>query len=72
MAYNKNDSRYNASGYYDDTAYRAIKSVDRRRDNEEKTVNKILATIYNICELAGYRVESRIVLKNVKSGKEWR
>ena len=25
----KNDIRYNGSGYYDETAYKAIKNIDR-------------------------------------------
>lgn len=69
--YNGKDPRRNASGYVDPTAYKAMKSVSRE-EREEKRVKKLLATIYNVCELAGFRVESRIVLKDVKTGKEWR
>ena len=69
--YNGKDPRRNASGYVDPTAYKAMKSVSRE-EREEKRVKKLLATLYNICELAGFRVENRIVLKDVKTGKEWR
>ena len=69
--YNGKDPRRNASGYVDPTAYKALQSVSRE-EREEKRVKKLLATIYNVCELAGFRVESRIVLKDVKTGKEWR
>ena len=29
----KNDIRYHGSGYYDETAYKAIKNTDRGGDN---------------------------------------
>lgn len=66
--YKGKDPRRNASGYIDITAYKAIQNIEK----EEKRVKKLIATIFNICELAGFRVESRIVLKDVKTGKEWR
>ncbi len=66
--YRGNNPRCNASGYVDPTAYEAIENTSR----EEKRIKKLLTTIYNICELAGYHVESRIVLKDIKTGKEWR
>lgn len=69
--YKGKDPRRNASGYVDPTAFKAMKSVSRE-EREEKRVKKLLATLYNICELAGFRVENRIVLKDVKTGKEWR
>lgn len=66
--YRGNDPRRNASGYIDTTAYKAIQNIEK----EERRVKKLIATIFNICELAGFRVESRIVLKDLKTGKEWR
>lgn len=66
--YRGNDPRRNASGYIDTTAYKAIQNIEK----EERRVKKLIATIFNICELAGFRVESRIVLKDIKTGKEWR
>lgn len=69
--YNGKDPRRNASGYVDPTAFKAMQNISRE-EREEKRVKKLLATIYNVCELAGFRVESRIVLKDVKTGKEWR
>ena len=62
------DLKKNAEGYPDPTAYHAIKNIDR----EDWRFNCVLHTIFNICELAGFKVEGRIVLKDKKSGKVWR
>lgn len=63
-----NDLRKNASGYYDPTAYQAIKDADRERERLQKLLN----VIFSICDLAGYHVEERIVLKDKRTGKVWR
>ncbi len=67
----KKDPRRNASGYMDLTAYEAIKNVDREADAEER-FKKLLNTIFYICELAGFRIEGRIILQDKKTGKVWR
>lgn len=64
--------RYNGSGYYDPTAYQAIENIEKVNKNDERRVKRLLATIYYICNLAGFRIEDRIVLKDKKSGKVWR
>ena len=58
----------NGSGYYDPTAYKAIKKVDA----EEERFQRLLATIFYICENAGFHIEERIVIKDVRTGKVWR
>lgn len=63
-----NDLRKNASGYCDPTAYQAIKDADRERERLQKLLN----VIFSICDLAGYHVEERIVLKDKRTGKVWR
>ncbi len=65
---NDREIRRNASGYYDPTAYEAIKNVDA----ETERLQKLLTAIFAICELAGFHVEERIVLKDLKTGKIWR
>ena len=65
---NNEDLKRNASGYYDPTAYKAIKKVDE----EDEKFHKLLHTIFYICNLAGFEVEGRIVLKDLKSGRIWR
>ena len=65
------DPRRNASGYLDLTAYKAIEKADRDAD-AEKRYKKLLSTIFYICELAGFRIEGRLILKDKKTGKVWR
>lgn len=64
----KDDLRKNGSGYSDPTAYKAIKKVD----NDDERFHKLLNTIFTICELAGFRVEGRIVLQDKETGRVWR
>lgn len=61
------DLKRNASGYYDPTAYEAIKKVD-----EDEKFHKLLHTIFYICKLAGFEIEGRIVLTDIETGRTWR
>ena len=70
MDYRK-DPRRNASGYMDMTAYQAIEKVDREAEAEER-FKKLFSTIRYICELAGFRIEGRLILRDKKTGKVWR
>lgn len=58
----------NGSGYFDPTAYRAMKNLENDRDRFDKFIH----TIFDICELSGYHIEERIVVKDLKTGKIWR
>ena len=59
--------KYNASGCKDLTTYEALKNIER-----EEQIKKLLATIFYICDLAGFHIEGRIVLRDKKTGKVWR
>lgn len=63
-----NDIRKNGSGYLDPTAYQAIKNTDK----DDERFHKLLDTIFSLCELSGFHVEGRIVIKDMKSGRVWR
>lgn len=63
-----NDLRKNHSGYSDPTAYAAITKVDKEMERR----NKVLHIVHDICELSGFQIEERIVLKDKKTGKIWR
>jgi hypothetical protein len=65
---NDRDLRKNAEGYSDPTAYEAIKNIDK----EEERFNKLLHTIFEICELSGFRIEGRIILIDEVTGKVYR
>lgn len=51
--------------------YNTQKTTDES-DYEQRRVNGLLHVIFKICELSGFWVEERIVLKDRKTGKIWR
>lgn len=57
------DLRKNGSGYNDPTAYEAIKN-----NQSEIRFYKLLHTIFHICELAGFQLEGRVMLKDKRTG----
>lgn len=62
------DEKRNIEGYLDLTAYEAMRNIDR----DEDRFHKLLDTIFAICELSGFHIEERIVIKDKKTGKIWR
>lgn len=64
----KNDVRKNGSGCADPTAFKAITKVDADRER----LQKLLDTIFTICDYAGFHVEDRITLLDRKTGKVWK
>nr|DAV53807.1 MAG TPA: hypothetical protein [Caudoviricetes sp.] len=66
------EDRKNAEGYSDPTAYEAIRNVERGADADDDRFHKLLDTIFSICELSGFHVEERIIIKDKKTGKIWR
>lgn len=69
------DLSRNGSGYYDPTAYKAMKRVEadeKKYGRDYERFYNLLNTIFYICELAGFHVEGRIVLTDKKTGKVWK
>ena len=64
-----NDLRKNAEGYSDPTAYEALRKIER---GDDERFRKLLDTIFTICDLSGFHIEERIVIKDKKTGKVWR
>lgn len=60
--------RKNAEGYSDPTAYEALKNISK----EEDRFHKLLHSIFCLCDLAGFKVEGRIVFVDKKTGRVWR
>lgn len=60
--------RKNAEGYSDPTAYKAIKVAE----DESANFQKLLDTIFTICELSGFHIEGRITIKLKNTGRIWR
>lgn len=68
MSNSDREIRRNASGYFDPTAYEAIKNVE----GDSERLQKLLTAIFAICDVAGFHIEERIVLKDKRTGKIWR
>lgn len=60
----------NASGCFDFTAHDAIERVDYAMERER--VKRSIDTIRLISELCGFKIEGRIILRDIKTGKVWR
>ena len=65
---NDKDIKKNKDGYSDPTPYAVMKKEQR----DEERFQRLLATIFYICENAGFHVEERLVIKDLKTGKVWR
>ncbi len=66
--YNREDDpRYNGEGYLDLTAYEALRNIE-----DDARFQKLLHTIFYLCELAGFQIEGRIVLRDKRTGKVWK
>lgn len=63
----KNEKR-NSEGYFDLTAYEAIKGISK----DEERFHKLLDVIFHLCDLSGFHIEERIVIRDKKTGKIWR
>jgi hypothetical protein len=62
---------FNDSGCKDLTAFQAIENVERDRKDEER-LKKLLSTIFYICDLAGFHIEERLVLRDKYTGKVYK
>ena len=60
--------KYNKEGYRDPTAYQVLKKDQR----EEERFKRLMATIFYICENAGFHIEERIVIRDKRTGRIWR
>ena len=65
---NERYPKKNVEGYSDPTAYEAIKNIE----SDEARFQKLLTAIFSICDLAGFHIEERVVIKDLKSGKVYR
>ena len=50
------------------TADKAMKHIEE----EEARFHKLLDTIFNICELSGFHIEGRLVVRDKRTGRVWR
>ena len=69
------DYMHNESGALDLTGYSPIKkeiAEEHRQDREAQRFYKLLYTIFDICELAGFNLEGRVCLRDRRSGRLWK
>lgn len=59
--------KYNKEGYPDPTTYNVL-----RKEKEEERFRRLMATIFYICENAGFHIEERIVIRDKRTGRIWR
>lgn len=72
---NDNELKYNGERYVDPTAYEAISNVEAEAEAKEADrdrVYRLRGCIFRVCELAGFKIEGKIALKDVRTGKVWR
>ena len=60
--------RKNSEGYSDPTAYQAMMNLEI----EELRFKKLLRSIKDVCDLADFEIEGRVVLIDKRSGRIWR
>lgn len=71
MASDRDTARWakrNGEGYHDPTAHEALKNIE----NDDARFQKLLTLIFSACDLAGFRIEGRIVLEDLRTGKVYR
>lgn len=68
MQKKEDDIKVNGSGVKDPTASKAITKVDK----EQERFHAFLNLLFSLCELSGYHIEERIIVKDLKTGRVWR
>lgn len=58
----------NSEGYADPTADKAVKRADKKPEQVTKTIK----TLRSVAHLAGFDIVGKIVLKEHKTGREWK
>jgi hypothetical protein len=71
------DPRRNSEGYLDLTAYEALRNIEKCEksipsEKDELRFRKLLHTIFYLCELAGFQIEGRVVLRDKRTGRLWK
>ena len=66
------DLRKNGEGYADPTAYDALAPIVRQETETEKRANVLIKTLKSIIALAGFELIGRIVVRDVKTRREFK
>ena len=71
MGNNKNP-RMNSEGYSDPTAYEALKPIIKDDEYRQRRVSDFIDLMRRFANMCGYEIMNRVVLKDKKTGKEYR
>lgn len=66
------DLKKNGEGYPDPTAYEAIVHAEGVEVGDAERYHKLIGCVLRIIEIAGFKAEDRIVLKDLQTGKIWK
>ena len=62
---------YNTSHCMDKTAAEAIQKADRSGYRDKRAM-EFIGMVHRLAKMAGYKIEERIVLMDMQTGKEYR
>lgn len=69
---NKDNPRNNSEGYPDPTAYEAIKRINEEEKLQFRRVTELVSVLKYIVDKAGFEITNRVVLRDKKTGKEYK
>ena len=68
----KNNPKYNSSGYYDPTAYAAIRGIVKEESDAEMRVSLLIRILKFIIREFDFELVERIELRDRKTGRYFR
>ena len=66
------DPRRNSEGCFDPAAYEGLKSIIQEENALDREVNTLIKVLKFIISRSGFELISRIELRDVKTGREYR
>ena len=60
--------RTNGEGYNDSTAYAALRKVQQ----EEQRIREVVNALHRVANIAGFKIDNRMILTDIKTGKTYR
>lgn len=64
--------KVNAEGYHDPTAFDAVRNVKKEEDSVNKRIREMMQHFDYVAGINGFRIENRIVFRDLSTGKEYR
>lgn len=64
--------KVNAEGYHDPTASDAVNNIAKEEKDVNKRIRDMMQHFDYVASINGFRIENRIVFKDMLTGKEYR